>query len=56
MAGYADTKDWDPRLEGLRLFNRIKASPYGWLAEVNGRLVGHVRLSETEMSQLSTAA
>lgn len=51
MAGYAGTMDWDPELEGLRLFNHIKASPYGWLAEVNGRLVGHVRLSETEMSQ-----
>lgn len=51
MAGYSGTTDWDPRLEGLRLFDRIKASPYGWLAELNGRLVGHVRLSETEMSQ-----
>lgn len=51
MAGYACTRDWEPELEGSRLFDRIKASPYGWLAEVSGRLVGHVRLSETEMSQ-----
>lgn len=51
MAGYACTRDWAPELEGSRLFERINASPYGWLAEVNGRLVGHVRLSQTEMSQ-----
>ncbi len=51
MAGLRSDLKWDAVAEGKQLFDRLNASRFGWVVEVDGRVIGHIRLSETEESQ-----
>ncbi|MBA3038933.1 MAG: GNAT family N-acetyltransferase [Alphaproteobacteria bacterium] len=49
MSGSDANESWDANAEGERLYHRVMATPFGWLIEVEGRTIGQIRLTETDL-------